>query len=119
MSGSLSTDAAGTRQGARPPRMAVYRYFFYGWLFRDAQRGSLFERAAALRHNRDHARWLPTYLRRWLVTGMLLAGIEVWSEQAFGNAVVSATLAVAVVLVIVFLVVTALCWTMLRRASPH
>ena len=44
----------------------LYRYFFFGWLFKDASSGNLLERAAALRHNRDQARWLPTYLRRWL-----------------------------------------------------
>lgn len=118
MSEAPSTDAARTRSGACPPGTAVYRYFFYGWLFRDAQRGSLFERAAALRHNRDRARWLPTYLRRWFVAGLLLAGIEVWTEQASVHAVVSATFAVALILVVVFLVVTALCWAMLRRPSP-
>ncbi len=44
----------------------LYRYFFFGWLFRDVNRGNLLERAAAWRHNRQQARWLPTYLRRWL-----------------------------------------------------
>jgi len=47
-------------------RILLYRYFFFGWLFKDASTGNLLERAAALRHNRDQARWLPTYLRRWL-----------------------------------------------------
>jgi di/tricarboxylate transporter len=107
------------RHAAAPAsRAAVYRYFFYGWLFRDAQRGSPLERAAALRHNRERARWLPTYLRRWLVMGLLLGGFEAWSERAYGSPLVSATLAVAMVGVIVFLVVTALCWTVLRRPAP-
>ena len=44
----------------------LYRYFFFGWLFRDVNRGNLLERAAAWRHNREQARWLPTYMRRWL-----------------------------------------------------
>jgi len=48
----------------------LYRYWFYGWLFRDVNRGSLVERAAAQRHNRVRSRWLPTYLRRWTVLGM-------------------------------------------------
>ena len=48
-----------------------YRYWFYGWLFRDVNRGTVFERAAAVRHNRERSFWLPTYLRRWTVLGVL------------------------------------------------
>lgn len=43
----------------------LYRYFFFGWLFKDANQGNLLERAAAWRHNQAQARWLPTYMRRW------------------------------------------------------
>jgi len=50
----------------------LYRYFFFGWLFKDVGQGSdLFERAAAMRHNREQARWLPTYMLRWLWWGLL------------------------------------------------
>lgn len=48
-------------------RQLLYRYWFFGWLFQDVNRASLFERAAAWRHNQQQARWLPTYLRRWAV----------------------------------------------------
>jgi hypothetical protein len=48
----------------------LYRYFFFGWLFKDASRGNVFERAAAWRYNRAQARWLPTYMRRWLGWGI-------------------------------------------------
>lgn len=47
----------------------LYRYFFFGWLFRDATRGTVFERAAAWRYNREQARWLPTYMWRWVTWG--------------------------------------------------
>jgi hypothetical protein len=96
--------------------MTLYRYFFYGWLFQDAHRGSDLERAAALRHNLASARWLPTYLLRWTVVGAAIAGFELSAERAFGNALVSAALAVALVLVIVYLLVTLLCWVGLRLA---
>lgn len=46
-----------------------YRYWFYGWLFVDASRGSAGERAAARRLNRSRCHWLPTYLRRWTLLG--------------------------------------------------
>ena len=48
----------------------LYRYFFFGWLFKDIGGGDLFERAAAVRHNREQARWLPTYMMRWLWWGL-------------------------------------------------
>jgi hypothetical protein len=56
-------------------RTLLYRYFFFGWLFRDVNRGTLLERAAAWRHNQSQARWLVTYMRRWLIFGGLLYGL--------------------------------------------
>lgn len=60
-----------------------YRYWFFGWLFRDASRGNALERDAALRLNRERARWLPTYIRRWVALGLFMycagVGLE-WLE---------------------------------------
>ena len=56
-------------------RTLLYRYFFFAWLFKDACRGTLFERAAAWRHNVEQARWLPVYMRRYIVSGLLLAAL--------------------------------------------
>jgi len=53
----------------------LYRYFFFGWLFKDVNRGNLLQRAAAWRHNREQARWLPTYMRRWFWSGLSLYGL--------------------------------------------
>ena len=53
----------------------LYRYFFFGWLFKDVNRGNLLERAAAWRHNRDMARWLPTYMRRWMGCGLFFYAV--------------------------------------------
>jgi hypothetical protein len=58
----------------------LYRYFFFGWLFKDVNHGNLFERAAAWRHNRDQARWLPTYMWRWLWCGLVFYGLGGFSE---------------------------------------
>jgi hypothetical protein len=52
-------------------RCLLYRYWFYGWLFRDVNRGNPVERAAAWRHNQAAVRWLPVYLRRWTVLGLV------------------------------------------------
>ena len=71
-------------------RTLLYRYFFFGWLFRDAGRGNLFERAAAFRHNQQQARWLPTYMRRWLGAGLLLGTLGAAAEESVGSAALSA-----------------------------
>ncbi|AKJ30309.1 hypothetical protein AAW51_3618 [Caldimonas brevitalea] len=68
-----------------PLRTLLYRYWFFAWLFRDVGRGNVFERAAAWRHNQEQARWLPTYMKRWLVVGLgaFMAGALV--EQSAGG----------------------------------
>lgn len=91
----------------------LYRYLFYGWLFRDASGGTVWQRAAAWRHNREQARWLPTYMRRWGVLGVLLFGVAWFVEAALGSPVLSAFFYVPSVLSIPFNAVTALCWTFL------
>ena len=67
--------------GARTPSV-LYRYFLYGWLFRDAGSGTAAERFASLRHNREQARWLPTYMRRWLVVTAANIGVAAVLEKA-------------------------------------
>ena len=100
-----------------PRRGSVYRYFFYGWLFRDAYCGSSLERATALRHNRDQAKWLPVYMMRWGVGGAVLMVLEVACERALGSPVLSAVLAVALVLVVLHLLITGVCWVFLRTGG--
>jgi hypothetical protein len=56
-------------------RTLLYRYFFFGWMFRDVTRGNLLERSAAWRHNQSQAHWLLTYMRRWLWCGVLFYGL--------------------------------------------
>lgn len=90
-----------------------YRYLFCGWLFRDVSVGSLLERAAAWRHNREQARWLPTYMRRWGALGLLLFALAWLVEVALGCATLSAVFYVSSVLSVPFNAVTALCWTCL------
>lgn len=85
----------------------LYRYFFFGWLFRDAGQGSITERRAAWRHNLIQARWLPTYLRRWLALGALsfsggvgaLAAGGVWPGAAFFVLFSSALPVISVIIV--------------------
>jgi len=71
-------------------RTLLYRYFFFGWLFRDVTRGNLLERSAAWRHNRSQAHWLLTYMRRWLWCGVLLYGLGGLVEMLIGLPALSA-----------------------------
>jgi hypothetical protein len=48
-----------------------YRYWLFGWIFEDCNRGNLFENAAALARNRRKAGLLPVYIRRYTATGAL------------------------------------------------
>jgi hypothetical protein len=67
------------------PRLGslLYRYFFFDWLFRDVTRGTLLERAAAWRFNRERRRYLWVYLRRWLFVFAAGYGLGVLFEHAF------------------------------------
>ncbi len=92
----------------------LYRFFFYDWLFRDAYVGSAAERSAALQHNRMQAKWLPIYMWRWAVLGATLAVLEALSHRLMGNAVLSAVLALGMIFVIMYELVTSICWAFLR-----
>ena len=51
----------------------LYRYFFFRWMFQPTDAfddGNLFARAAARRHNRRQAAWLPVYIWRWLTVAI-------------------------------------------------
>jgi hypothetical protein len=93
----------------------LYRYLFYGWLFQDASRGNLLQRRAAWRHNRAQARWLPTYMRRWAVLGVLLFVLAWFVESVLGSPGLSALLYLPSVLSLPVNAVTAVCWTCLTQ----
>lgn len=114
MSDTPSSATQERHRGSVELREVVSRYFFYGWLFRDADCGSSLERIAAWRHNRDQARWLPLYLWRWFVGAVVIAALEAMAEQVLGIPVLSAALSVLLILVAVFLVVTVVCWLFLK-----
>jgi hypothetical protein len=71
-------------------RTLLYRYFFFTWLFKDASRGNTFERAAAWRHNQEHAHWLLTYMRRWLWCSLVLYGLGGFVELMLNSPGLSA-----------------------------
>jgi len=92
----------------------LYRFFFYGWLFRDASIGSLWERSAAWNHNREQCRWLPTYLRRWAaLTALLFCAGSLCRLGGEAN-VAAACFTFVGVLTVPFHAVTAVCWCFLH-----
>ena len=82
-------------------RVLLYRYLFFGWLFRDVSHGNLFERSAAWRHNLDKSHWLPTYLRRWFALGILSFALGLLFEHGLSAQVISAIFYVPSVLSVV------------------
>ncbi len=94
-----------------------HRFFFYGWLFRDASAGTLLDRAAALAHNKEQSRWLPTYLRRWVTLGALLLALAAYCEDVLTSPILSASFCFLTTLTVAFDTVTAACWAMLRSRA--
>ncbi|MEY4766051.1 MAG: hypothetical protein RI907_2724 [Pseudomonadota bacterium] len=85
-----------------PFRQLFYRYWFFGWLFKDVNRADMFERSRAWLHNREQARWLPTYLRRWALLTVASYLIGMLMEHGLGAPVVSSLLYVQAILGVVF-----------------
>lgn len=97
-----------------PFRVLLYRYLFFGWLFEDMTRQrNLFERAAAWRHNRDQSRWLPLYMKRYVVLGLLLGGMGLVVETM--SPLLSAFFYVPGTMTVPMLAVAGVAWTGLQR----
>lgn len=99
-------------------RELLYRYLFFGWLFKDVSRGTLLERAAAWQHNRRCARWLLTYIRRWLVLGGVFFCLGVLAEGVMATPVLSAFFYVPSVLTVPYHVVAGAAWVGLKVMPP-
>lgn len=99
-------------------RTLLYRYFFFGWLFRDVNRGNLLERAAAWRHNQAQARWLPTYMKRWLVCGAMLYAIGTLVEMALNSPLLSAFFYVPGAISVPVNAVIGVAWLGLKMLPP-
>jgi hypothetical protein len=101
-------------RAAPPLRVKLQRYFFYGWLFRDATQGRTWERVTALRHNREQSRWLPLYMLRWLTLGGVCFGIASALEASRLSPGAAALFYVLAAMTVPFNAVTGLCWLVLR-----
>lgn len=92
----------------------LYRYFFFGWLFKDVGSGNLFERAAAVRHNREQARWLPTYMLRWLWCGLVFYALGGLVDLMVSESLVAMVFYAVSSLSIPFTVASCAAWVGLR-----
>jgi len=95
-------------------RTLLYRYFFFDWLFKDVRSGDLFERAAAVRYNREQARWLPVYTLRWLWWGLLFYALGGGAELILEAPSVSTVLYAISGLSLPFTVAIGVAWVGLK-----
>ena len=99
-------------------RTLLYRYFFFSWLFRDVNRGNLLERAAAWRHNQAQARWLPTYMRRWLWSGLIFYSLGALMEWVLNSPLLSAFFYVPGAISVPVNAVIGVAWLGLKALPP-
>ncbi|MDW3686571.1 hypothetical protein RA280_33495 [Cupriavidus sp. CV2] len=95
-------------------RTLLYRYFFFGWLFRDASQGNRAERALAWHFNKARAHWLRTYMRRWIWCGVIFYGLGSVVELMLRAPALSALFYVPGVLSVPVNVVIAVLWIGLK-----
>lgn len=97
----------------------LYRYFFFGWLYKDVSRGNVFERAAAFRYNKEHAYWLLTYLQRWLWCGLIFYALGGTVERLLDAPVLSLLFYVPGALSVPVNAVIAAAWIGLKVLPSH
>jgi hypothetical protein len=97
-----------------PFRTQLYRYFFFGWLFSDAGTGTMFERAAAARHNREQAKWLPIYVIRWMWFALLFYAVGGFAERVLEAPGLAMACDAASVMCASFAVTIATAWVGIR-----
>ena len=93
----------------------IYRYFFFGWLFRNAACGNLWERSAAWHHNKSQSRWLPVYMRRWAVLAVSLFLFAAWAEAWHAHHLVTTSLYVSSALTVPVITVCVVGWMLLQN----
>lgn len=99
---------------AMPFRTLLYRFLFFGWLFRDVSAArNLFERHAALQHNKHMSRYLPLYFRRWSVIATFDFGLGFLFERVLQATVLSACFFTWWCVIVAGMVVIAAAWIFL------
>lgn len=95
-----------------------YRFMFFDWLFADVRAArNLYERHAALQHNRRMCRHMPTYLRRWSVLTCFDFGLGLLFERAMQASLLSAWFFTWSCLTLTGMVVISVAWAVLANAK--
>lgn len=95
-------------------RTLLYRFIFFDWLFRDVSAArNLFERHAALQHNKYMSRYLPVYLRRWSVLATFDFGLGFLFERGLQATVWSACFFTWSCMSVAGMVVIVVAWVLL------
>ncbi|MFM9886348.1 MAG: hypothetical protein ACKVQT_25265 [Burkholderiales bacterium] len=99
-----------------PLHVLLYRYLFFAWLFEDVSRPmNLFQRAAALRHNREQSHWLPLYMLRYVIVGAALFALGFIVESL--SPLLSAFFYVPATVTVPMFAVAGLAWAGLRATQ--
>jgi hypothetical protein len=94
-----------------------YRFMFFGWLFRDLNAAhDLYERHAALQHNRRMCRYFPTYLRRWSFLTFFDFGLGCLFERAMQASLLSAWFFTWSCVTLTGMVVISVAWALLSSS---
>ena len=101
-------------RSTEPFYLLLYRYFFCEWLYRDVNRGSYLERAAAWRFNQERRGYLPTYLRRWLMLLMSSYALGVLFERSLAMGYVAAFFFCATLMSVIMIFLVACAWLGLK-----
>ncbi len=97
-----------------------YRFMFFDWLFTDiSATRNLYERHAALQHNRRMCMYFPTYLRRWSALTVFAFGMGCLLERGMQASVLSAWFFTWSCLTLTGMVVISVAWLMLANARPQ
>ncbi|SFU44152.1 hypothetical protein [Pseudoduganella namucuonensis] len=98
-------------------RTLLYRFMFFDWLFADVSAArNLFERHAAVQHNRRMSRYLPVYLRRWSVLAAFDFGLGFLFERILQATMLSAWFFTWSCVTITGMVVITVAWVLLAFA---
>lgn len=98
----------------------LYRFMFFDWLFRDlSSTRDLYERHAALQHNRRMCIYLPTYLRRWSFLTAFDFGLGLLFERALQASLLSAWFFTWSCVSLTGMVVISVAWILLAHGKMH
>jgi hypothetical protein len=95
----------------------VYRYWFWGWMFRDVNEGDLLRRASSWRHNVAMRACLPVYMWRWLACTAATALVAQGVEASTAPPVLPALFYTGSIMAVIVFGIALVIWMFLSRAG--